>query len=235
VSGVHLLDRAYLYRDMTKALDDLLERVAEKQSGSLMQVTVGLKEFLVEVGYFLSVARDAKTSKPKWNELYDELVKSHGEKMLWVYFWIAVQDLLNMIRADESFHPDVIVSIGRSGAVVGALLAGNLGELRHLGTDRINTYEGGERRTEIKPSMLIFSEELKEKEVLLVMAECHAGETLARAKENIKQIDGIKVVKTAALFRREGAHFQPDYVAVDNAKYGDLPFRMSTWKRSSQF
>jgi len=201
----------------------------------LMVTSIALSFVVYLLVKVLISVRDVESLKVNVTELHDNLLKEPQGKITWTRFWFAVQELQEKVEADPSFDAEVVVSVGRSGAVAGALLAGNLGEKRHIGTDRVNHKEGGIRRTEIVPSITVFAEELVGKQVLLVMAECHAGETLATAREDIGRVEGIRAVKTAALFRRRGARFRPDYVAVDNAEYGDLPFRTRTWQRSSQY
>jgi hypoxanthine phosphoribosyltransferase len=177
---------------------------------------------------------DAKQLIDKINELDKKFTGNGNNRITWTQFWIDVQHIQEKIELDRSFNPDAIISVGRAGAIFGALLAGNLGELLHLGIDRVNKKERGVRNTVIVPSVEIFADILENKNVLVVMAECATGLTLGAAVKDLeKKIPEIKEIRTATLYRSKQAAFSPDYVAGVLIREVELPFRKPTWKRSS--
>lgn len=150
----------------------------------------------------------------------------------WTAFVAALEKVKSSILRNPRFTPDVVVSIGRSGAIAGAFLAGNLGSLRHLGIDRIHTYEQGNRSTELWPRCERFEHLLNNKDVLVVMAECVTGGTLQLARDELLKVKGIGAVRTAAAFRSDYALYSPDYVG-DRYNGQPLVFRQATWRRDS--
>jgi len=127
--------------------------------------------------------------------------------------------IIKRIRAD-GFYPDVIVSIGRGGSILGSILSGNLhdakqcpaSEVRNipiLGVDRIYDWHNGQRN-EIENKMVDFSP-LAGKAVLLVAADVLSGGTM---KFFVKQIEAVQPakLKTACLVKGITAPFRPDYV-----------------------
>jgi len=173
------------------------------------------------------------------SDLYIELIEGTEDWISWARFWRDVTHLIDIIEADETFHPDVVLSIGRSGAMVGALLAGNMGGLRHLSIDRINEWQKQKNRiyrvVTIVPPLRTFARLLEGKEVLCVMAECDSGTTLHKVLEEITAIEGVGAVKTAVLFRNITSIFVADYVSKeDRGDRPEFPFRTSEWPRTSQ-
>ncbi|MFH1893057.1 MAG: hypothetical protein ABIK83_10310 [Candidatus Zixiibacteriota bacterium] len=162
-------------------------------------------------------------------EIADENVIS------WTEFSSAVTKMQNAVSLDKDFKPDVVIGVGRSGAIAGALLAGNLGELRHIGIDRIHTYVERQRKTEIVPSCSSLSDFLKGKNVLLVMSECVTGGTLERARDAlVTGASGIGAIRTGAVYRLGSSLFVPDYVGGQYTGKKFI-FRTKAWVRSSMF
>ena len=98
--------------------------------------------------------------------------------MRWEYFHAKVRALHQVIEADN-FEPDLILGVGRSGAVVAALLAVFSGKKRVLGIDRIYGEPGpdGTVHIDFAPTFDVIASELKGKQVLCVMSEKDSGRT----------------------------------------------------------
>lgn len=173
------------------------------------------------------------------NDLCVELTQGTEQRMSWTYFWASVRNLKDSIQADAEFKPDIILSIGRSGAIVGSIIAGNMQGLMHLGIDRINQWvtEGNRssRTVLIFPSPRIFASSLTDKKILCVMSECDSGRTLEAVVSELNEIKGIKCIKTAVLFRNANTYFCPDYIAKeDQGERPKFPFKTSDWKDDSK-
>lgn len=160
--------------------------------------------------------------------------------MPWNKLWSNIVDLTNKIEIDPEFQPDIIVGIGRSGAFVGSLIAGNLKALPFITIDRISDFEGpsGKRRIKIIPSLDNLHEEIRNKKILIVMSECDSGKTLLEVIEALSKIEGVVMekIKTAVLFRGMKSEFLPDYYAnIDTVESRqEFPFRTKNWPRTSR-
>lgn len=152
--------------------------------------------------------------------------------MSWASFLSALESLRSRILEDSRFKPEAVVSIGRSGAIAGALLAGNLGGLEHYGLDRLHTFRQGERTTTIVPNCEALRPRLEGRQTLVVMAECITGGTLKLARNELARVVGAGSLRTAAVLRSENAGFRPDYIGQTH-EGKRLVFRSSWWKRHS--
>ena len=123
----------------------------------------------------------------------------------------------------EGYVPDVIVGIGRGGAVLGAVLSGNLPNpdpesgkrkvnIPLLCIDRIYRWEQG-RRYERKNDMVDLSG-LAGKRVLLVAGDVMTGETMAYHLSQLQEIS-VGDVKTTCLVKGVAAIFNPTYVGKE--------------------
>ncbi|MBN1678671.1 MAG: hypothetical protein JW966_00170 [Anaerolineae bacterium] len=191
-----------------------------------------------EIGIYLTENRhEINKVYNKLDVICEQFLDGDEQRMSWAHFWATTKTLQGRIQEDQSFKPDIILSVGRSGAIVGGILAGNMEGLPHIGIDRINDWskESSEskplKKVTIFPSSRILSEVLQEKDVLCVMSECDTGRTLEALIPELRKIKGIGRVKTAVLYRYFQTFFEPDYVAVeDDGKRPDFPFRTSTWQ-----
>jgi len=127
--------------------------------------------------------------------------------------------MVKSIRAD-GFYPDVIVTIGRGGSILGSILSGNLHDAKKcpdsakrnipiLGVDRLYEWRNGQR-VEIENKMVDFSP-LADKTVLLVAADVLSGGTMKFFVQQVSDVNPA-TLKTACLVKGITATFQPDYV-----------------------
>ena len=163
-------------------------------------------------------------------ELQESLGTTGKDKLSWIEFWSKIQTLVNKI--DEShFQPDIVISIGRSGAVLGGIMASLLKSTRHIGVDRVHVIYRRpnvpvQRDIEIDKTVSFNTHDLTNKKVLCVMSECSTGKTLSTMYDHLKSIHGI-TVKTAVLFSKLDVTFTPDYIVVHTDEgWPQLPFRI---------
>jgi hypoxanthine phosphoribosyltransferase len=82
----------------------------------------------------------------------------------------------------EKYVPDLVIGVGRSGAIFGATLAANLGNKPFLSLhDEKFEDEYGNRRVKINVPLKLDSEELKNMKILITFAYVNSGETLRAA------------------------------------------------------
>ena len=130
--------------------------------------------------------------------------------------------LVKNIQAD-GFYPEIIVTIGRGGAIVGSVISGNLhrknaegGEdsknIPILGCDRIYEWQSGQR-IEVANKMVDLAP-LNGKSVLLVAGDVLTGGTMKCFLTQLREVKPA-VVKTACLVKGVTATFSPDYVGKE--------------------
>lgn len=179
---------------------------------------------------FLHIDSDIHSIENQFNELKEKIGFGVGNKLSWIEFWSKIQELIGEIEKD-GFDPDIVISIGRSGAVLGGIIASNLGSKHHIGIDRnilLRKCKDGSNRTdiEIDTSLIPNKEKFKNKKLLIVMSECDTGLTLRVFYDYFMAIK-VKEVKTAVLFKRKNVHFGPHFYIVSTDKdWPELPFRI---------
>lgn len=168
-----------------------------------------------------------------------DISEGDSRVMSWNKFWSYTVRLLHLIEMDHDFQPELVLSIGRSGAIVGSLIAGNLNATPFISLDRISNFDGpnGQRQIEIIPDLNNLKTELSDKKILIVMSECDSGKTLLEVMGVLSKLEGIDMtkIKTAVLFRGMKSEFQPDYFVIRDTidSRQDFPFRTGEWPRTS--
>jgi len=175
------------------------------------------------------------------NDLRTYMTIGTLDRSSWFHFASCVEALQKKVEASQ-YVPDIVVSIGRSGAIVGGMLAGNMGELRHIAIDRINEWpqdrsgKTGIRKVIIVPQAGAVAGLLRGMKLLVVMSECDTGKTFEAAEAQLKDvIEGIAEWRTAVLFRSHNSNYIPHYIVeVDSGKRPEFPFRGPGWRRTSK-
>nr|WP_319473698.1 phosphoribosyltransferase family protein [uncultured Sphaerochaeta sp.] len=137
----------------------------------------------------------------------------------WKDFDRQVKSIIRQMRKD-GFYPDIIVSIGRGGAIVGATISGNLHHCERkapkdsenitiLGCDRVYEWKNGQR-IEVGNAMVDFSP-ITGKKVLVVASDVMTGGTMKRFLEQLREVNP-SVIRTSCLVKGVTASFSPDYV-----------------------
>ena len=147
----------------------------------------------------------------------------------WGYFsWYGVtkrcKKLVNMMH-QSNYSPDVIIGLGRSGAVIGGILAGNMGVIPITCMDR--RYEWVNKRRIVHPMHYLDPQKLSGKKILLVDAAPHTGETCKVVIEELQKMNPAEI-RVAALFRTPYQVIVPDYYASTVKQVYKLPWRFST-------
>lgn len=156
--------------------------------------------------------------------------------MRWEYFHAKVRALHQVIEADD-FEPDLVLGVGRSGAVVAALLAVFIGNKRVLSIDRVYGEPGPDGTVHIhfEPTFDVIASALKGKQVLCVMSEKDSGRTLEALTRASQRITGISGFRTAVVFNNAEKAPPPNYYAVaDSGQRAALPFRYPNEPSSSK-
>lgn len=136
----------------------------------------------------------------------------------------------------SNFTPDVVISVGRSGAVVGGMIASIMGSVKYVGFDRLVVITSKpnypeERNIEIDSILKPNVEMLSGKKILCVMAECTTGNTLHVINQFFRNIPNVEL-KTAVIFSKINVTCKPDfYVDYTDEQWPELPFRIEgKWK-----
>jgi len=121
--------------------------------------------------------------------------------------------------SSQGYYPDLIVTIGRGGAILGSIISGNLlsqnaniekrrRNIPILGCDRMYEWENGQR-IEV-PNRMIDLKPLKGNKVLLVAGDILTGSTIKFFLKQVEEVDP-ESVKTACLVKGITATFSPDF------------------------
>lgn len=145
--------------------------------------------------------------------------------------------VIKQIERDK-FVPDMVVGIGRGGAIVGSILSGNIiipsikeRNIPALFFDRHYDWQNGER-VEVVNNMVDFTL-LEGKKVLLVAADVITGGTM---KFYVHQLRSAKVsdLKTACLVKSQTATFQPNYFGQEVTADCKMPWMYKGYSRDSR-
>jgi hypoxanthine phosphoribosyltransferase len=123
----------------------------------------------------------------------------------------------------DNYRPDIIISAGRAGGILAALISGNYDgkKIQIFGVDM--TYQWDKERrvdTIFFPKM-----ELEHRKVLLTVGEVHTGSTLQAFVQACKE-NGATEIKTAALFHSEAEMFKPNYFGSRLLKQTRMPWHL---------
>jgi hypoxanthine phosphoribosyltransferase len=141
----------------------------------------------------------------------------------WKHVEKLVEGLLDDMRTRD-YSPDLVLGVGRGGAILAGMLAGNLGHLPLAVVDTILDRSAGISRATIR-----FPEccpDLRDKDVLIVVGELYSGEDLRRGIEFAER-QNPRAIKTATLLTHPAASIRPDFVGLETAKPLSAPWRIS--------
>jgi hypoxanthine phosphoribosyltransferase len=180
---------------------------------------------------FVHIDVDIHSLEKQITELKENIGTGFGNRLSWVEFWSKVQELISKIEG-SGFEPDLVLSIGRSGSVVGGMIATNLKAKRHIAIDRtvrILRQPDGTDRTyiDIDKTVIPNKEAFKNKKVLVVMSECETGLTLSEFYDYLQKEMHNLEIRTAVIFKRDNVHFFPHYYVMStDDQWPELPFRI---------
>lgn len=121
---------------------------------------------------------------------------------------------------EDGFAPDIVVSVGRGGMIVGRLLVGKFG-LSSLSPLYVR-YDWRFKTSDGLKSSRLRRLDLTGLRVLLVIGSVDTGETLREALENACS-KRPRAVRTASIFKVETADFIPDYYVYQIKSSRQIP------------
>ncbi len=171
-----------------------------------------------------------------------------------IHFWVRIKsfswkdvDRLSKKLIEKIIHdgycPEVIVGIGRGGAIVGAILSGNLkfkkennesekkGHIHFLGVDRIYEWKNNVR-FEVDNKMVSL-DRLAGKRVLLVAGDVMAGNTVNFFINKLKQAQ-VASIKTACLVKSTSSTHAVSYYAREIPSRFRMPWMYKYYERDSR-
>jgi len=121
--------------------------------------------------------------------------------------WKNYHHLVLKLSKKINFKSDFIVCINRGGLVIGRILSEAF--KKPLAVITANSYKG-RKKCNLKIGSISTICPVRGK-VLLVDDKADTGQTLDRVKKKIEKIKGVKVVKTACLYKMPKSKFKPDW------------------------
>jgi hypoxanthine phosphoribosyltransferase len=152
------------------------------------------------------------------------------DRLTWRVVDLAIRKILNeMIRVD--YKPDLVIGVGRGGAIVGGMLAGNLGHVPLFVIDTIL-----DRSKKISQATVRYPKlcpDLAGLSVLLAVGELYSGEDLRSATNYVEKQNAAEI-KTMSLFSHPAASIRPDYVGRVTKRPLDAPWRITEVYRTKR-
>lgn len=139
----------------------------------------------------------------------------HPKQLTWKHVEHAIQNLKHAIRTDH-YQPDVVIGLRRSGAVVGGMLAGVLGNRPIMIVNWNYEWRDGDRKI-VDLQWGFDSAELSGKKILLIDGRPTSGTSLGDIRERLTALtlsDPPAEIRTAALFKFGPSRVTYDYVGT---------------------
>ncbi|GAB7049549.1 phosphoribosyltransferase [Catenuloplanes indicus] len=141
--------------------------------------------------------------------------------------WRIVEQTMKESLAEirrSGFDPDVIVGVGRGGAIVAGMLAGNLGHRPLFVIDTVLEKNDGVSEARIRYPDVMPS--LAGKRILVAVGELYSGEDLKVAVKAVREQSPASV-KTFSLFSHPATGIKPDFCGHETKQPLSAPWRMS--------
>lgn len=141
--------------------------------------------------------------------------------------WKHMEKLVRKLIADihhRDYTPDLVLGVGRGGAILAGMLAGNLDGVPLAVVDTIIDHSTGTSSAKIR-----YPEScppLKDKSVLIVVGELYSGEDLRQGVEFAKRRHP-REIRTATLLTHPAASVRPDFVGQQTDKPLTAPWRLT--------
>lgn len=132
--------------------------------------------------------------------------------------------LIDLVEHDD-FSPDLVLGVGRGGAIVAGMLAGNMGQLPLVCIDTSSTRDsGGAKCVVIRfPSAV---PPLKDKRVLIVVGELYSGEDMRTAIDFVARRKP-QSIKTLSLLTHPASVVRPDFFGRQTDSPLVAPWRLT--------
>jgi hypoxanthine phosphoribosyltransferase len=142
----------------------------------------------------------------------DELGRIKKEKPKTFYSWEHFHVLVNEIKKQVKTAPDIIVSVGKGGAIPGVILAESYG-VNNLNIG-LKSYDKQDRGKIHEYQSLPDNESLKDMNILLVDDIADSGSTFTYTLNRLKGHFCDKV-QTASVFYKPCSKFKPHYIGLE--------------------
>ena len=154
--------------------------------------------------------------------LFFQFVRDRG-RITWRVVERAMRKVMQEMDA-EDYKPDLIIGVGRGGAIVGGMLAGNLGHIPLFVVDTI--LDRSRRVSEARVRYPDVCPQLAGQRVLLAIGELYSGEDL---KVVCGYVDDREPAdsRTLALFSHPAAGIRTDFLGKRTRRPLDAPWRLT--------
>lgn len=162
--------------------------------------------------------------------LYKHMMVFFDNRFSWNRIESGVSEIVRSINKEE-YNPDVIVGIGRSGGIIGGLIAGFLGAkpftVLNCTYGDIKDNNGSLRKVSFDEEFTIANEY---KKILLVEGATTSGETPKAALEYMKKkFDHNKEFRFAVIVKEKRSSAPINYSAYSVDKIKKLPWHVPEW------
>lgn len=141
--------------------------------------------------------------------LWDRNRVNIPKKIGWGRIEEGARKTIKRLRSDN-WVPDLVLAIGRSGAIYGGLIAGNMGNLPMAILDRHLVWDNTKREfVADHHSMLQLPEDYRR--ILVVVGEVYSGQSLTASMEQLTTACAGKSIRTACLVISKNATTNVDY------------------------
>jgi uncharacterized protein len=148
--------------------------------------------------------------------------------------WKHVEKLLKQMIRDidrSKFEPDLVIGIGRGGAIVAGMLAGNLGNIPLYVIDTFMAKQNGIKKAHLRNTEGV--PDIQDRSVLLVVGELYSGEDLKEGIEFVER-QGVKELRTASMLTHPTTSVQPDFYGLETNVPLIAPWRISAKYREAR-
>lgn len=181
------------------------------------------------IGYFLDKYQARKSTDigtPAFSifkiHFYARLKWSHAQK--------AARSIAGKILANKQSY-DLIIGIGRGGAIFGSMLSYCLHQIPVISIDRVYNWDSSGRSERMLIRPIISSEDYPR--VLLVAGESHSGNTIYMFSEYFKEILG-KSPDVCAFYKQDGCTIEIPYVGLEGKSFKLMPWQGNDHIRDSR-
>ncbi len=172
-----------------------------------------------------------------------QLIKTKiiGNHFTWSDVNKSMDNTINYLKG-KSFHPDIVICLGRGGAIYGGLLAGNMGTIRIALIDRKKISYASESMHNpyflIKPNISVFKSLINNQgklNILLVTGEVVTGFDLYHAKlfleDKLEKSQIKNTIMTISFTSLNHASYFPDY-----ADKNEIPnYKSPPWRKNEEY
>lgn len=141
--------------------------------------------------------------------------------------WRVVEkSMRNLITSMQrvNYKPDLIVGVGRGGAIVAGMVAGNLGHVPLFVVDTELDRSGKFGKADVRfPDLL---PDVSGKSVLVAVGELYSGEDL-RTVVRFVEDHGPAKIETLSLFSHPACVINPDFLGKQTKRPLDAPWRIT--------